>query len=106
MKINIGNIHDHFNRDVKWGKITISSDDNSKTTEVFICVSEEFLMEKYNTNNLKSEQVSSWFSSVCDEYRSTNESIFDTKYHAVVYATTAEGKKNGFDFLQKEVIPQ
>jgi hypothetical protein len=106
MKTQLGKIHDHFNRDVWWSKITITSEDNLRESEVFMCVSEEYLMEKYNTNNLTSEQINLWFRDISEEYIKIDDSIFEHKYYSVVYATTEEGRINGDEFLKNEIIPK
>lgn len=106
MQTQIGKINDHFNRDIWWGKVTVTSDDNLRETEVFVCVSEEYLMENFNTKDLNKDQISLWFKDVCDIYKNANESIFDNKYNSVVYATTEDGKENGYDFLKNEIIPK
>lgn len=106
MKFKKESIHRHFNRDIYWTRLIVLSDDNMNSTNVLFCVSEEFLIEFFHTIEISPNQINQWFEDTLKSFMADiNTSIYNEKFHYKVFATTLEGKNNGLDFLQNEIIP-
>ncbi len=105
MKINTEKLKDNFNRDNYWTKIYFSSDDDKENTTVLVCASYEYLWTTFNSREFDDLKLSSWLDRVKVRWEKEGSSIFKNTIHYDVYATTNEGKINGLEFLEKEIVP-
>ncbi len=101
MEIKKGNINEDPSRDLYWVSIVVVNDDLK--TKILACASDEYLFEKYKTQNLTQEIKDNWVDNVViEKWKKLGNTLFEQDIHYDVYALTQEGEANGFDFLLKK----
>jgi hypothetical protein len=103
MKVIARDITNDFHRDTYWTKLSVSSDDDTETTAVYICASFEYISHKFGKIKIAEEDVNKWLSEVIDVWSKKDRDIFSEPTHFETYATTTEGKENGYLYLKNEV---
>ncbi len=104
MQIVKGEIRNEFSRDLYWGRIQFTSDDKSKTSNVLFCASTEYLWNLFHDINFKQNQLNAWYEdTVVKKWESFGDQIFEDEVYFDSYSVTAEGKANGFEFLQTKI---
>lgn len=102
MRIEKGEIREDLRRDIYWIKIRLFSDNDSRTTELLICTSIEYLSDLLMVprgHKIEHEHLEKWFKSVEEKWLKFGEAIFDQDIHFEVCATTQEGREAGLAFL-------
>lgn len=93
-------------RDLYWTKIIFLSDDKTKKSSVFACISEEKLTDSFRLageKKLEQKYLDEWVASVVNKWSALGERILDQDVHYDVYSNTSEGEANGLDFLITKV---
>lgn len=106
MKIEKGRIIEEFSRDMYWTRIIITSDDETKKSNILVAASEEYLWDLYKLHGgsqLNEEHFSKWLDSVIEKWLALGEEIFKQSVHYDVYSVTHEGETNGLEFLINKV---
>lgn len=105
MRVEVEDVKEEFARDTYWTRIHLSAEDG-RSTFVLVCVSLEYLWNLKGTRHFDTEWLNQWMKEVGSEWQAKGDAIFSTPVHYEVYAMTSEGKVNGLEFLQTEVLTQ
>lgn len=107
MKVQRGAVHEEFNRDLYWVKISFLSDDERKKTDILACSSWEYwhgVRRLPIGEKILDADLNIWREEVISKWMSFGEEIFNQGIHYDIYATTKEGEANGIDFLMRDVM--
>lgn len=97
-------IHYDFDRKTYWTRIYAKS--NGRESVILVCASRNFLQDYFKLReSISDEKLKEWFVEVLKKWEVKGEKIFEQKVHYDVYSMTAEGLKNGIEFLKNEIVP-
>jgi len=104
MNIKAERIRENFERDLYWTRIYFESVNRKHMSTVVTCASWEYIIDTNRINEVKDLHLNQWIEKVIKKWKSLGNEIFKKKIHYDVYASTAEGKINGLEFLKKKDI--
>lgn len=104
MKVTKGQLRNHFSRDTYWSRIHFDSDDGQHSV-VLISASAEYFWNLFKTRDFKEDDLEKWYATIIEKWQKYGEKVFEKPVHYDVYATTAVGKENGYEFLKNEITP-
>ncbi len=96
--------YDHERR-AYWIRIKFSGEPNKKST-LLVLASKNYIADHYaGSKEVSNEHTALWMQDVIKDVESIpDDAFFINQVYRKVYADTAEGQKNGMDFLA-EVLP-
>ncbi len=99
MQIRKEKLKEDFSRDIYWGRVYFSSNDNSKQSRVLIYTSPEYLRKLFGKNELEESDFDSWLDGIVKKWSILREDIFNQDVHYDVYATTPDAENRGLEYL-------